>query len=61
MFTNDGDGTTSNDPYAKMSDIKLANALTASVTVGGITSGDSWPAGTSIETILRALLDPQQP
>lgn len=56
MFTNDGDGTTQNDPYAKMSDIKLASALTASVTVG-----DSWPAGTSIETILRALLDPQQP
>lgn len=61
MFTNDGDGTTQNDPYAKMSDIKLASALTASVTVGGITSGDSWPTGTSIETILRALLDPQQP
>lgn len=61
MFQNDGDGTTQNDPYAKVSQTKLSSALTASVTVGGITSGDSWPAGTSIETILRALLDPQQP
>jgi len=58
MFQNDGDGLTQNDPYAKVSQVTLSSALTATVAVGGVTVGDSWPAGTSLETILRAILAP---
>ena len=37
---------------------KLENALTVSKTVGGISSGKSYPAGTGIEQILRDMLNP---
>lgn len=37
---------------------ELMNDLTASLTVGGIRSGEHYPAGTSLETILNNLLNP---
>lgn len=36
--------------------IVLENAITSKVTIGGITEGDVFEAGTSIEEILRKLL-----
>lgn len=36
----------------------LKNTLNATKTVGGITTGDSFPAGTEFEDLWRALLDP---
>ena len=36
----------------------LKNVLNATKTVGGITTGDSFPAGTEFEDLWRALLDP---
>lgn len=39
---------------------KIENALTTSMTVGGIASGSTYAAGTPVETILRELLDPIQ-
>lgn len=36
----------------------LEDTLTASVTVGGVTSGKTYPAGTSLEQIFRDMLNP---
>lgn len=36
----------------------LTDVLTASINVGGITSGKSYPAGTDVESIIRDLLNP---
>ena len=37
----------------------LSEDLTTTVSVGGISSGTTFPAGTSLESILRALLCPE--
>jgi len=37
---------------------ELVEALTASLTVGGVTSGTTYPVGTPIEQILRDMLNP---
>ena len=39
---------------------ELTSALTASVAVGGVKVGDNWSQGTSLETVIRDLVDPVQ-